>query len=204
MAKFIVFEGIDGSGKSTQIALLHEALKKRGIEVDVTREPTDGAVGKKLRQCLTGECPADLTTIATLFAEDRIDHINREGGILDTLKKGTTLLCDRYYLSSYAYQAVDCDLDWVMSLNREAQQLARPDLHIFLDVPAEQSMARVTDRGETELFEQLERQQKIRDNFFMLFEKLKDEENILIVDGTRDREVIAEEISESVLKLLEG
>ena len=203
MAKFIVFEGIDGSGKTTQIKLLCEALRERGIAVDITREPTDGKVGKKLRQCLTGECPADLTTIATLFAEDRLDHINREGGILDTLAQGTTLLCDRYYLSSYAYQSVDCDLEWIISLNSEAQRIARPDLHIFLDVPADQSMARVTSRGETELFEQLERQQQIRDNFFRLFEMFKDKENVLVVSGVGKPERIASEILEKVLPLFQ-
>ncbi|MBR6513495.1 MAG: dTMP kinase [Clostridia bacterium] len=202
MSKFIVFEGIDGSGKTTQINALHRALTERSIPVHITREPTGNSMGKQLRKYLTGEEKTDLKAIAALFAADRLDHITAEDGILDNLSKGNTVLCDRYYLSSFAYQSVDCDLDWIMALNREAMQMARPDLHIFLDVPAEQSMQRVENRGETEIFEKLERQQQIRKNFFDLFEQLKDKESILIIDGTRSPEIIAEEILAKVEAIL--
>ena len=202
MSKFIVFEGIDGSGKTTQIKLLCQALSERNIPVHITKEPTDNPMGKLLRKCLMGEQKADLKAIAALFAADRLDHITADDGILDNLKRGNTVLCDRYYLSSYAYQSVDCDLDWIMALNSEAASMARPDLHIFLDVPAEQSMGRVESRGETEIFEKLDRQQQIRKIFFELFEKLKDKENILIIDGTRSPEVIAEEILKKVEEIL--
>lgn len=202
MSKFIVFEGIDGSGKTTQIKLLHRTLADKGIPVHITKEPTDDPMGKQLRKYLGGKEKTDLRAIAALFAADRLHHITAAGGILDNLSKGRTVLCDRYYLSSYAYQSVDCDLDWIMALNREAANIARPDLHIFLDVPAEQSMGRVTSRGETEIFEKLERQQQIRKNFFNLFEMLKDKENVLIVDGTRTPETIAEEIFNKVKEIL--
>ena len=202
MSKFIVFEGIDGSGKTTQINLLHKALLKKNIPVHITKEPTDEPMGKLLRSYLSGNQKADLRAIAALFAADRLDHITAEGGIQDNLTKGKTVLCDRYYLSSYAYQSVDCELDWIMALNREAASIARPDLHIFLDVPADQSMSRVESRGETEIFEKLERQQQIRKNFFELFELLCDKENVLIIDGTREPEIIAEEILAKVEKIL--
>lgn len=200
---FIVFEGIDGSGKTTQINMLYKALCAKGVPVHITKEPTDGDMGRLLRQYLTGEKKTNLHAIAALFAADRIDHITAEDGILDNLNRGNVVLCDRYYLSSYAYQSVDCDPDWIMALNREAQHIARPDLHIFLDVPAENSMERVTNRGETEIFEQLERQQQIRRNFFDLFEKLKESENIFIVDGARAPEVIAGEILGKVESILQ-
>ncbi len=203
MSKFIVFEGIDGSGKTTQIKLLHQALSQLNIPVHITKEPTDNPMGKLLRKCLMGEEKTDLKAIAALFASDRLDHITAEDGILDNLGKGNVVLCDRYYLSSYAYQSVDCDLDWIMALNREAANMAKPDLHVFLDVPAEQSMGRVESRGEAEeIFEKLDRQQLIRKNFFELFEKLEGKENILIVDGTRSPEVIAEEILAKVKEII--
>ncbi|MBR4880976.1 MAG: dTMP kinase [Clostridia bacterium] len=202
MSKFIVFEGIDGSGKTTQISLLHKALAEKNIPVHITKEPTDDPMGKQLRKYLGGKEKTDLRAIAALFAADRLHHITTEDGILDNLSKGKVVLCDRYYLSSYAYQSVDCDLDWIMALNAEAAKLARPDLHIFLDVAAEQSMGRVENRGETEIFEKLERQQQIRKNFFDLFEKLKDKENILIIDGTREPEVIANEVLAKVETIL--
>ncbi|MBR5514727.1 MAG: dTMP kinase [Clostridia bacterium] len=196
---FIVFEGIDGSGKSTQIKMLAAALSEQGMSVEVTAEPSNGDIGKLLRSYLKKEKVTDNRAIAPLFAADRIDHITAKGGILDLLNRKNTVLCDRYYLSSYAYQAIDCDMDWVIELNREAQRLAKPDLHIFLDLPCEISMERVKNRGETELFEQLDRQKKIRENFFILFEKLKDEENIFIVDATKSPEEIAQEIRNKVL-----
>ena len=202
MSKFIVFEGIDGSGKTTQIKLLAKALSERNIPVHITKEPTDDPMGKQLRKYLGGKEKADLRAVAALFAADRLYHITAENGILDNLAKGNTVLCDRYYLSSYAYQSVDCPLDWIMALNREAADIARPDLHIFLDVPAEQSMSRVENRGETEIFEKLDRQQQIRKKFFELFEMLGDKENILIVDGTRFPEAIAEEILSKVEEIL--
>lgn len=202
MSKFIVFEGIDGSGKTTQINLLYEALRDRGIPVHITREPTDGDMGRLLRKYLTGEKKTDLAAIAALFAADRLDHITAPDGIRDNLEKGRVVLCDRYYLSSFAYQSADCDLDWIIELNRQAQRLAKPDIHIFLDVPAEQSMERVVSRGQTELFEQLERQQRIRANFFGLFEALQEEENILVIDGTREPEVISADIIDKILEII--
>lgn len=202
MSKFIVFEGIDGSGKTTQINLLHKALAERNIPVHITKEPTDEPMGKLLRQYLMGKEKTDLKAVAALFAADRLDHITAKGGIRDNLNKSNVVLCDRYYLSSYAYQSVDCPLDWIMALNSEAENMARPDLHIFLDVPAEQSMSRVESRGETEIFEKLERQQQIRKNFFDLFEKLGDRENIAVIDGTGKPEEIAEAVLNEVMKII--
>ncbi len=197
-----MFEGIDGSGKTTQIQLLHKALNEKSIPVHITKEPTDDPMGRQLRKYLGGTEKTDLRAIAALFAADRLHHITAEDGILDNLSKGKVVLCDRYYLSSYAYQSVDCPLDWIMALNSEAANIARPDLHIFLDVPAEQSMGRVESRGETEIFEKLDRQQQIRNNFFKLFKILGDKENILIVDGTREPEIIAGEILSKVEEIL--
>lgn len=199
---FIVFEGTDGSGKSTQIKLLYEELCRAGYDVELTKEPTDGSMGKLLRSYLKGENKADPKAIAALFAADRLDHITAEGGILDLCAKGKVVLCDRYYLSSYAYQSLDCDLDWITELNRYAAQLAKPDLHIFLDLPAELSMQRVKSRGETELFECLEEQKKIRDNFYAVFERVKDSENLLIIDATKDIDSIAEEIRQRVAQII--
>ncbi len=199
---FIVFEGIDGSGKTTQINKLYNALSERGISVHITREPTESEMGKLLRKYLTGELKTDLKAIAALFAADRLDHISCEGGIKENLSSGNVVLCDRYYLSSFAYQSIDCDLDWIVALNREARSTARPDLHIFLDVDAQKSMERVNKRGEAELFEQLDRQKQIRENFFKLMDTYKDEENILVLDGSRDPDEIAEDVLENVLKLI--
>ena len=102
--KFIVFEGTDGSGKSTQMKLLAKYLKGKGIECLLTHEPTDSPFGGVLRACLTGRIETDERAIAALFAADRLDHITNPGiGIQQHLDAGITVLCDRYYFSTHAY-----------------------------------------------------------------------------------------------------
>ncbi|MBQ7499532.1 MAG: dTMP kinase [Clostridia bacterium] len=193
--KLIVFEGIDGSGKGTQIKLLAEKLDRIGKEYVLTKEPTDGNIGKLLRQYLTRSIEGDERSVAALFAADRLDHIFGKGGMLDLIDKGKTVICDRYYLSSYAYHSVGVDMDWVISMNSEAAAALRPYAQIFIDVSPETAMERIKARGEKlELFEELERLTRVRNNYFAAMEKLADVENLIIVDGARSPETVAEEV----------
>lgn len=185
--KFIVFEGTDGSGKSTQIKLLGKYLQEKGEVCRFTREPTDSPFGSLLHSCMTGRIDTDEHTIAALFAADRLDHINHpKNGIRAALNEGCTVLCDRYYLSSFAYNGGFVPLDWVIELNRPAMESLKPDLVIFLDVPVEEGMARVSRRGETERYETAERQKKIRDNYFEIFSRLGGE-NVVVVKSEADK-----------------
>ncbi len=187
--KFIVFEGTDGSGKSTQMKLLAQYLEKRGISVAMTHEPTASAFGKLTHACMRGEVETGEYAIAAMFAADRLDHIeNPETGMLAMLAAGTTVLCDRYYFSSFAYNGGIVPLAWVEALNRPAMELLRPDLVLFLDLPPEEGMKRIARRGERERYETLERQQKTRAKFFEVFEKYKHEENIVIIKSEEERE----------------
>ena len=112
---FIAFEGIDGSGKSTQIGLLAERLKKEGVCCYTTMEPTNAPVGSLVRQVMTGRIRMDNKAIAALFAADRLDHLlNEVDGIASKIEEGTTVLTDRYYFSSYAYHSVDVPMEWVI------------------------------------------------------------------------------------------
>ena len=109
---FFALEGIDGSGKSTQLQLLAGRLEAAGIPCLTTREPTDGPIGQLLRQVLTRQLSCDSRVVAPLFAADRLDHILNAGtGVLQALERGITVLSDRYYFSSYAYQGVDLPLE---------------------------------------------------------------------------------------------
>ena len=104
--KLIVLEGIDGSGTTTQARLLCEWLAGRGVAVHLTREPSDGPVGRLIREILHGaHAPVAGDTMALLFAADRVDHLSRE--VLPALDRGTHVVTDRYYHSSLAYQAID-------------------------------------------------------------------------------------------------
>ena len=186
--KFIVFEGTDGSGKTTQMKLLAEYLTARGIPVSMTHEPTTSPFGSLLRDCMSGRIDTDERTIAALFAADRLDHIQRPAdGMLARLNEGETVLCDRYYFSSFAYNGGFAPLEWVIELNRPAMEILRPDLVVYLDLPAEDGMARVGRRTERERYENLERQRLIRAKYFEVFERFKNEENIAVVASEQDR-----------------
>ena len=200
--KFIVFEGADGSGKSTQLKQLGKYLKAKGIEVYATREPTDSPFGAMLRSCLTGRVETNEHTVAALFAADRLDHIfNSVNGILKKLEDGVTVLCDRFYLSSLAYNGGMVAPEWVYALNEPAMNAVRPDLTIFLDLTTEESFRRVARRGETERYETLERQRLIRERYFALFDKFRERDHIVIIESDENKEVTQANIRAAALKL---
>ena len=194
--KFIVFEGIDGSGKSTQLALLAEKMRQCGMPVATSCEPSDGEIGKLLRRVLKGEIKTNDEAIAALFLADRMDHIRREeDGLLALLEAGNTVLCDRYYFSSYAYHSVSMDMDWVIAANRIAADRLRPDLTIFLDSSVEESYARITaSREDIEIFETKERLAVTRQKYLEAIDKQKTKEKIVVLDASRSVDAIAEEI----------
>ncbi|MEM1326323.1 MAG: dTMP kinase [Bacteroidota bacterium] len=201
--KFIVFEGIDGSGKTTQIERLVGNLEAQNATVHPTKEPTDGAIGKMIRSVLNRELKMSEKTMAALFLADRLDHIQREGdGMLGLIESGTTVICDRYYLSSYAYHSEFVPLDWVMAANAECAKLLRPDLIIFLDITPEKSLERIRkSRAFLDLYETEERLKKVRDNYFLAMKRIEKEENILVLDATLPADQLEEVIFQAVQKL---
>jgi dTMP kinase len=200
--KFIVFEGIDGSGKSTQIKMVSKRLKKIGYKVYPTFEPTDGPIGSLIRQMLTGEVATDQRTIASLFAADRTDHLlNTINGIHKKVDQGEIVLCDRYYFSSYAYHAQYIDMDWVIHANSLNAEILRPDLIIFIDVDPKKCFERIKEnRNGFEMYEKIDIMEKVRENYFLAFETLKDQEKIAIVDGNSTMEGVADQILQEVMK----
>ena len=131
---FITIEGLDGSGGTTQLALLADAFAARGRTVVRTREPSDGPVGRLIREMLTGghAIPGQKlsqSTFGLLFAADRLDHLQRE--VEPKLAAGELVVSDRWYHSSLAYQGTGAERDWIAMLNARAR---RPDLTIFLEV----------------------------------------------------------------------
>jgi dTMP kinase len=190
---FIAFEGIDGSGKSTQVKLLKEKLELAGLKVYTTCEPTDSPIGKMIRDIFNHRIEADHRTIAALFVADRLDHLlNKTNGILKMLDEGYTVITDRYYLSSYAYQSPYMDLEWVIKANSLSAGLLRPDLNIYIDIPPEISIERL-NKGRTsiELYETLDNLRNVRDKYFEIIELLKNEEKVFVADGNKNPEAIA-------------
>lgn len=194
--KFIVFEGIDGSGKTTQIELLRQRLQDNQILCYQTMEPSAGPVGSMVRQILSGRMQADNRVIAGLCAADRLDHLlNEVDGLKAKIENGITVLSDRYYFSSYAYQGLDMDMDWIIDINRQSSAILKPTVTIFVDIDADTAMERITkNRFHQELFEKKSKLARIRENYLEAFDKQKDSEKVVIVDGSRTPEQIAEDI----------
>lgn len=197
---FIAIEGTDGSGKSSQAKLLAAGLEAAGHKVYTTFEPTDGTIGKMVRSILKGSIKADERTIAALFLADRMDHLlNETNGIVKKLQEGYTVISDRYYFSSYAYHGTHTDIDWVIACNKMCAHILRPDINIFIDVPTEECMKRIKEnRNNTELYETAENLDKVRAKYFEAFEKLQDEENIVLVNGNRPMNVVANDVMAEV------
>jgi dTMP kinase len=160
--QLIVIEGLDGAGTTTQVARLVAHLTARGRKAHATREPSDGPVGKLIREMLRGghalaDDKISMSTFGLLFAADRMDHMQRE--VEPAIAAGTIVVSDRWYHSSLAYQGTGADRDWIAQLNARAR---RPDLTIFLKVRPEVAAARrVAANRVAELFEDLKLQEEV-------------------------------------------
>ena len=190
--KFIVFEGIDGAGKTTQINLLANYLREQGRAVYCTAEPTETVSGGLLRDALSGVSRRTVCEMAAMFVFDRINHnVNPVNGIQKMLADGFDVICDRYYYSSLAYQGSGTDPEWVSNMNLNCPEIMRPDVCIFLDLTPEQSMARINrNRATQEIYENEEKLTQVRNQFYCVFEQLRERDNIQIVNAYRSVEEI--------------
>ncbi len=191
---FIVFDGMDGSGKTTQMRRLADRLRAQGVPVVTTFEPTGNPDGARLRQALAGQIPATLQQMAAMFLLDRIGHNQHPvNGIEKYLSDGYTVLCDRYYYASIAYQGGDDpeSFRWVADMNRGCPAIRHPDGCICFDLDPEIAMRRITagrSPEQLEIYETVSQQARIRERFRRVREAFRDEELIVTVDagGTVD------------------
>lgn len=187
---FVDFEGLDGSGISTQGRLVALALKNSGVRPYVTKEPTAGPVGKLVGRALKREFnslpPASLQL---LFAADRGRHLYEE--IVPRLKKEMMVITDRYAWSSIAFGSVDLDREWLFDLNKN---FILPDLTILIDVAPEVCLERICkERSGVELFEEEEKLQQAWATYHYLASKYW-WAHFAIVDGEQEKEKVTEEI----------
>jgi dTMP kinase len=203
MGKFIVFEGIDGSGKTTQIKMLAERLKKNGEKVYVTAEPTVSTSGGIIRDALSGAIKRTTCELAALFVWDRINHnINKTNGINKMLADGFTVISDRYYYSSLAYQGEATDYEWVKAMNCSCPEIRKPDLCVFIDVSPNVAIERITsDRATTEIFEEVGKLTRIRETFINIFNDLKDD-NVVLINGDKNMEDVSDDVFAEVMRTL--
>ena len=193
---FIVFDGLDGSGKSTQINRLAAALRAEGRDVVITAEPTDYETGRTLRQALRGEKTATPTELAALFLLDRIAHnVHPQTGIEAMLAQGKTVLCDRYYYSSMAYQGGQTDFEWVTRQNVDCPDIRHPDGCLLFDMSPEECMARIQKgRDSTEIYETVEAQTRCRAMFARVTERLKDVDAIYTIQAGHSEDAVFEQV----------
>jgi len=168
LQRFIVLEGLDGSGTTTQLRLIADRLAREGTPHWATCEPTDGPVGRLLRSILAREIKAHPRTIAMLYAADRNEHVfATDTGIEARARRGETVISDRYLFSSLAYQSIDCGFDAVERMNAA---FPLPRCLIFIDTPVEVSQERLASRGRPELFDGLAFQEKVRESYLRTLE----------------------------------
>ncbi len=193
MSGFIVFEGLDGCGKTSQMKRLMRRLVAGGTACFETREPSDGVIGALTRSVVRGDLEVDPVTLAMLFAADRVEHVSKE--ILPKLAQRKTVLCDRFYYSSIAYQGMELGHENLIRLNENTMRRIRPDAVVFLDASPEECLRRRSiDRVDVELFDDLNTQKRVRESFYRTFELLGAQENILMIPADVSEDEVAEAI----------
>lgn len=152
LARFIVFEGIDGSGRSTQMRLLKDRFEKEETDRPTlfSFEPTDGPVGRFLRSALAGDPVLEEGVLSYLFAADRRQHIYGEGGVMETIEAGGIAFSDRYIFSSLVYQGITCGKELPRLLNAA---FPLPELLFFFEIDADTALKRIASRSAKDMYE---------------------------------------------------
>lgn len=217
--QFIVLEGIDGSGTTTQLGALREHFERAGRRAIYTNEPSDGPVGMLIRLALQkrlvganfdlhdpedrmpqGGESFDLAALALLFAADRADHVATQ--VHPNLVKGRHVVCDRYLLSTLAYQGLHSPVEWLVEINRPA---LAPDLTFFLDVPADAAAERMRKaRWRRDLYESEPHQRMIRGRYLDLIAKRYPGVGpVVVIDASRPAEEVSSELTARVDRFLD-
>lgn len=201
MKGFIVIEGLDGSGTTTQLENISSRLKNRNIPHEKTFEPTNMETGLLIRRVLSGEIKLEQETIAYLFAGDRYEHINgKNKGIRQLLENNDYVISDRYHFSSIAYQSIGSSATLVKELN---SRFPLPEFLIFVDVPVEECQKRMAKRDNgKDIYDAIEYQKKVLANYNEAIELFSDSQmNVVRIDGMKLPEEITDEIMEKVFSL---
>lgn len=204
--KLIALEGIDGSGKTTQAQKLVAKLQNNGIEAVYTKEPTDGEIGKLIRRILVGEKKFEPASFQYLFSADRVEH---QEEILELLKKGKTVVSDRYYWSSVPYGATDRGIDFKKNQDESNillacysilslyHQFIVPDKTVYLNVDPVTALDRLEKAHHVpDIYDELEKLERIAAGYDWLIKKFPEE--FVIIDGAKPVEEVTNEIIQSV------
>ena len=202
LENFVVFEGCDGSGTSTQLAILKEKLENSGNQTPayhITHEPTRGIIGKILRSVLRKEQILQPQTLARLFAADRNEHLYASCGIVHRCRQGELVICDRYTLSSLVYQGIECGNEIPQMLNLG---FPAPQLLFYFDLDPKIAQKRLAGRTALDIYEYAEFQEKARKQYLIFLEKFRDAGvQVEIIDASQNTEKISDEVWRALLKM---
>ena len=192
---FIVLEGIDGSGKTTLAKSLKDRLEAKGYKTQLTAEPTSGTIGSLLRSEKINDPKAE----TLLFIADRSCHTSE---IIDLLDKGISVISDRYYASTLAYQSAALEgpsFEYPLLEEMNKAVIREPDITILLDLDPEVSVGRVSSRGEQiSKFERLEFQRRVRNNYLKIAEK----HNFIVLDASCTQDALCDEAMGHIDRIL--
>lgn len=192
---FIVIEGLDGAGSTTQIKKLSEYLKQKGYKVLTTKEPTNNIIGGLIRGQLTKDWNTGQECLQLLFSADRAHHLEKE--ITPALMDNYVVISDRYLFSTIAFGAIDVDYEWLKKIN---EKFRLPDLYFIIDTDPETCVERIKkSRRRVELFETVEKLKKVREYYLRLSKEYK---NIYLIDGNKSIDEVFENIKIIINKKL--
>jgi len=191
LKNFIVLEGLDGAGTTTQLTLLNRRLDSVDVPHYCTFEPTDGAVGRLIRDILGKKLHVHPRTLALLFAADRTEHIGSEG-IRSHLERGELVICDRYLFSSLAYQSIGCGFEYVLSIN---QEFPLPEVLFYVETPPELCQRRRQSRNQLDLFDNVSFQEEAGERYQLAIDNFrKTSMKVCRLDGAQEADEIGEKI----------
>jgi len=202
LGNFAVFEGGDGSGTSTQLALLGQKFAARSMQPPPffsTAEPAEGPIGRIIRSALKNDPRMQPDTLARLFAADRGEHLYASGGIVERCKRGELVVCDRYVLSSLVYQGIECGEELPRRLN---ECFPAPELLLFFDIDPQIAQERMQGRPSLEIYEHLEFQKKVRERYHALLGEYRDAGvRVEIINAAQSVDKVAAEVWSHVSKM---
>lgn len=193
--KFIVFEGLDGSGLSTQAQLLRDWLLEKGKAVVLTKEQTENAIGGLVKTILKKEWQVSPLALQLLFTADRAHHLASE--IEPSLAAGKIVISDRYIFSTLAFGSLGVELEFLKKIN---EKFRAPDLTFIIDTKPEECLRRIAaSRAHEELFEEKEKFEQVRQNYLSLKDMWP---NVHVIDGNRSKEEVFADVKKIVEKII--
>lgn len=202
LSNFCVFEGIDGTGTTTQIRELKRRCEEQSVPSWFTCEPTDSEIGRLIRKALSGDLDFTADTMTRLFAADRGEHLWGTEGINKHIQAGKIAVSDRYFFSSIAYQGIAGDLELPFSANAD---FPLPELLFFFDLDSDSAMSRVENRGgKLEIYEKREFQKRVQARYHEILPKFAEKEphmRLVRIDAAQPVDQIAEIIWSEVQNL---